>query len=270
MSTSLITATFNRAEQLFRGISTVLSQEVLPNEIVIVDDGSQDNTKDVVAELQKQFANIKYIYLDHPEPRISCIPHNIGIKQASGDFLIFTEPECLHIGNTIDQILKKMEQYPNGCPLATQIWTMGQAIYKSLSENQFEYPQSLLHHQYAMLVDGNMQNTNAPDSDWGITGSLNCFAGCLWAARKEWLLEIGGFDESFEGHGFDDWDLFHRLNAYGKSIVQCNDIAVIHAWHEKNYPYNLYEAADKNGKASEARLKAGEYHANIGKDWGVL
>lgn len=275
MKVSIITATFNRAQQMKSGLKTILSQD-LPGEteLIVVDDGSTDNTREMCADIAEiartKHVGFKYIYLDHPEPRISCIPHNVGAKEAKGDILIFTESECLHIGNTIQQLLDKVDD--KTVPLATQIWTMGERIWKQLFdvEEQFkpEYMGFLLKHPYAMLTDAeHPNNTKAPDSDWGITGSLNCYAGCLFAVKKENFLAVGGYDESFEGFGWDDWDLLHRLELYGGRVEQCNDIIVIHQWHEKNYPYNIYDCAEKNGKISEANVKAGKYKVNDGEDW---
>lgn len=263
---SIISCIWNRAEQTKNGIMSILAQDLPKDvEIILVDDGSTDNIKDVCQLLAKtgeeKGVTVKSIHTGYEEARISSIPRNIGAKQAKGDILIFTEPEILHVGNTIAQIVGKID---NCVPIATQIWTMGQRIYKELNEKgTLEYPARLLSHQYAMLVEGNMQNTNAPDSDWGITGSNNCWAGCLFGMKKEWFNALGGFDEDFEGHGREDWDLFDRFNLYGKPAKGFNDIVVIHQWHEKNYPYNIYDMADKNGKKSQERIKRGEYKANV-------
>lgn len=279
MKISLVTATFNRALQLKRGLITVLSQENLPPdmEIVIVDDGSIDDTKKVVdflrleADKRYPFLTIKYIYLNHPEHRISSIPRNVGIKEATGEIIIFTESECLHIGNTINQILQKMIDHPENTPVATQIWTMGQRIYQKLDDETFKYPSRILSHPYAQLTNNaNMNNTKAPDADFAITGSLNCLTGCFFACQRQWLMDIGGFDESFTGHSYDDFDLFARLAIYGKGILPCDDITVIHQWHEKNYPYNIYEHGERNGKISEANIKAGKYKVNQDHQWGDI
>lgn len=277
MRVSLVTATYNRAQQLRRGIFSVLRQEGrLPDEIIVVDDGSKDKGKTVGAVNQikrlckAKGVDFKYIYLNYPEARISCIPRNIGFKQSTGDIVIFTESECLHIGNTIEQLLKKMEENPDRTPVATQVWTMGKLIYEGVNHDHFAHPEKLLEHPYAFLTDSaNMENFKAPNSDLAITGSINCLTGCLFAVRREWMEDIGGFDESFEGHGWDDFDLFNRLALYGKGVLNCNDIIVIHQYHDKNYPYNIYHAAEKNSKTSEARTRSGEYRANIGKEWGV-
>lgn len=269
MKTSLVTCTFNRAVQLERGIKSILSQEVLPDEIVIVDDGSTDNTSEVVNKLKEIFPKINYIYLDHPEHRISSIPRNVGIKNSTGDLVIFTEPECLHVGNTIKQLLDKFDNEPNNSHLASQVWTIQQKIYQKLTQDNFDRPATILNHNFAQLTDStNLNNTKAPDSDWAITGQKNCAAGCLFAVKKLWLLEVGGFDEEFKGHGGDDFNLYDRLALYGHGIVKHDDIIVIHQWHEKNYPYNIYDMAHDNLSSWKDRLSRGEYVANVGKEWG--
>lgn len=272
MKVSIIMTTYNRKVQLGRGLRTILNQENLPEdlEIIVVDDGSTDETWGYLAEnFMNSFPVLTYIYLNHPEPRISCIPRNVGIKNATGDIILFTEPEALHVGNTISDMLKAMEENPNNTILASQVWTIGPRIYQKLSEEEFSHPARILNHPYAMIaIDSNAGNSKAPDSDFAITGEMNCNAGVFFGTRKQWLLDIGGFDEEFFGHGGDDFNLYDRLALYGKGIKKVNHIPVIHQWHEKNYPYNIYEAAEKNLSSWKKRLEQGEYRANIGKEWG--
>ncbi len=265
---TVIIATYNRSEQLEHGLKTIFSQEVIPGSLVIVDDGSTDDTIERMKHFPfPQEVKVKYQYLNYPEPRISCIPHNVGIKQAQGDILIFTESEAIHSENSIQKIVTALEERPNEIPLATQIWSMGEKFYKEIYNGQSL--RELLKHPYAMIVNGNMQNTAAPDSDWSLTGSNNCYAGVLFGCYKKDAIAIGGFDESFKDFGWDDWDFLHRMELYGKTVIHRNDIPVIHMWHEKKYPYNIYDAGERNGKISEANIHAGIYKVNDGDNWGI-
>lgn len=273
MKISIILCTYNRLQQLIRGFYTLRIQNPpCLVEFVLVDDGSTDGTKEWAKTIELQVDkpyDFKYIYLDHPEPRISCIPRNIGIKQATGDIIIFTEPEALHVSNTIERLLIQMERHPENTILASQVWTMQKKIYESLREEYFADPQKILDHPYAMMTDNkHPNNTNAIDSDWAITGERHCNAGVLFATRKEWLEKIRGFDESFEGHGFDDFDLFNRLALIGHGIIKCSEIVVIHQYHDKSfYRYNIYESAERNGRISEKNIKNGIYQVNAER-WG--
>lgn len=269
---SVIVATYNRAPLLHRGLRTIMGQTLKADEIVVVDDGSSDNTKQTVDNWRGHGTEINYIYLDHPEPRISCIPRNVGIKQAKGDILIFTEPEALHMETNFERLINKMAEYPENTILASQVWTMGQRIFDKLNEEYFIYPERMLNHEYAMMTNTkNPSNTKAPDSDWGITGEKYCNAGILFSTRKNWLMDIGGFDEELEGHAWDDFNLYDRLGGVGHGVVKDSTIATIHQWHDKSfYPYNIYEAAERNGKLSESKIHRKEYRANIGKEWGMI
>lgn len=274
MKISTVSSTFNRDLQTKFGIRSIINQQRPPDEIIIVDDGSTDNTRHDCAILEREAKekgiDFKYIFLNYPDHRISCYPRNVGFKESTGDIVIFSEPECLHIGNTISQIVEKMDQNPKRTIIASQIWTMGDKAWKNLDQDLFDHPEKIPSHPHAMLItDPNMQNTNAPDSDWGITGSNNCMAGCLIGLERKWFEDVGGFDEEFEGHGGDDFNLYDRLAMYGTGILPCNDIGVIHQWHEKRYPYNIYEMAEKNLTKGTARLKEGEYRANINNNWGA-
>lgn len=272
---SIVIVTYNREKLLRRGLLTIINQSVLPNEIIVIDDGSVDNTMKAFLDIKNwridkydriagDFIHFNYIHLSHPEPRISCIPRNIGWKSATSDIIIFTEPEALHVGNTIDKLLQAMEKHPDNTILASQVWTTQKLISEQLTDDYYSNPEKILEHPYAQLTtSSNLENTKAPNSDWAITGELNCNAGVLFATRKEWLEKIGGFDESFIGHGWDDLDLFNRLAMIGHGVLKDPTIAVIHQYHDKSfYNYNIYEAAEHNGKISEANVHSGRYRVN--------
>ena len=56
---SVVIPTYNRSKLLNRSIRSVLNQTLQPNEIIVVDNGSTDDTRDMVS---KNFTNIRYIF----------------------------------------------------------------------------------------------------------------------------------------------------------------------------------------------------------------
>jgi len=88
---SVIIPTYNCADLLPRAINSVLNQTFQDFELIIVDDGSTDNTKQVVEEFQKKDKRIKYIWQENFGGTSKT--YNTGLKQATGNFIAFLEDD---------------------------------------------------------------------------------------------------------------------------------------------------------------------------------
>ena len=87
---SVVITTFNRAQLVEEAIRSVLSQRrVAPLEIIVVDDGSTDNTPRI-AEIFK--GSVKYVFQDH---RGVSSARNRGIKLSSGEWIAFLDSDDL-------------------------------------------------------------------------------------------------------------------------------------------------------------------------------
>ncbi len=284
MKTTVLTVVWNRATQAKWGLNSLLKQDTPPDQLIVVDDGSKDGLKEVVDNLKDKYKNteIDYIYLDHPEARIASFGRNIAIKKARHPIILSVESEVLHSSDSFVKLRDKIEKDGYLIPVCSQIWTMGPSIWQKFADKENDYlerPDTIFTHPYAFLTSGNMQNTKAPDSDWAITGSNNCFAGCFFGTLKENMLAVNGFDEEMDGYGWEDWDFINRVILYltkehpdkekERANIFCNDIPIIHQWHRKDYPFNIYQKADENGNRSKERIEKSEYRANLNKKWGL-
>lgn len=95
MEISVIIPTYNRADILCRAIDSVLSQTYQDFEIIIVDDGSTDKTKEVLDEYMagmdpSSSRKIKYIYKENGGAGSA---RNAGIDAASGDYIAFLDAD---------------------------------------------------------------------------------------------------------------------------------------------------------------------------------
>ncbi len=104
---SVIIPTYNRANLLPRAIKSVLNQTYPNFEIIIVDDGSTDNTKNVVTEFQKKDNRIKYFYQTHfgGPPK----PLNLGIHNAIGEYVTFLGSDDEFSPRYLEKLLKPFE-----------------------------------------------------------------------------------------------------------------------------------------------------------------
>ena len=84
---SVIIPTYNRSDVLPRAINSVLNQTCQDFEIIVADDGSNDNTKSIVIKLQKKDNRIKYFYQENSGGPAK--PLNLGIKNSIGEYITF-------------------------------------------------------------------------------------------------------------------------------------------------------------------------------------
>lgn len=89
VTVSVIIPTYNRTELLRQAINSVLGQTYQDLEIIIVDDASSANIKDVVASFRDK--RIKYIR--HETNRGSSAARNTGITTAQGDYIAFLDDD---------------------------------------------------------------------------------------------------------------------------------------------------------------------------------
>jgi|Deesub1362A_J573_1020465.scaffolds.fasta_scaffold00522_23 glycosyltransferase involved in cell wall biosynthesis len=102
---TVIVPTYNRAHLLKETIESVLNQTFQDYEILIVDDGSTDKTKEVVESFQ--IDKIRYIYKKHsgaPETR------NKGIENAKGDFIVWLDSDDTLTPNALELTFKEFEK----------------------------------------------------------------------------------------------------------------------------------------------------------------
>jgi glycosyltransferase involved in cell wall biosynthesis len=103
---SIIIPSYNRAEFLPRAINSVLEQSYSNWELWIIDDGSTDNTREVVAAFTDK--RINYIYQANAERSAA---RNNGIKQAIGNFICFMDSDNYMLKNRLELLLESISKY---------------------------------------------------------------------------------------------------------------------------------------------------------------
>ena len=90
LTISVVIITRNRAEWLRSALESLTRQSRQADEVVVVDNNSQDNTREIIYSFDDRL-NIKYVY----EPTLG-IPYarNSGIRNASGDIIASIDDDC--------------------------------------------------------------------------------------------------------------------------------------------------------------------------------
>ena len=106
---SIIIPTHNRSELLSKAIESVVNQSFSDWEVIVVDDGSTDKTKEVVNAFDN--SRIHYFYQENKERSAA---RNLGIQKAKGQYICFLDDDDYFLPNHLEVIEKsvKKEQFP--------------------------------------------------------------------------------------------------------------------------------------------------------------
>lgn len=186
---SVIIPTYNRAELLKQAIASVLAQTYGDFELIIVDDGSTDDTKSVVESIGDN--RIKYIWQTNQQ---RCVARNAGIAAAEGEYLAFLDSDDLWLPKKLELQLAAIEQCPDAGASHGRCMRMGPNL-------EFLHPQELL-----------VSDTEVRCCDVHKTLLVrNYFASQGVVVRRSLVEKTGGFDPALP-HG-EDWDMWIRLSA---------------------------------------------------------
>lgn len=120
LKVSVIIPTYNRADLLNRVIKSVLNQTFKDFELIIVDDGSTDNTKEVVKRFQEKDKRVKYIWQKNSGAPAS--PKNTGIRNSKGQFLAFLDSDDRWLSEKLEKQITLFEKSKNLGIVSCNCW----------------------------------------------------------------------------------------------------------------------------------------------------
>lgn len=180
---SIIIPTYNRASIIAKTLFSLLSQEYKNFEVIIVDDGSTDNTEQVIKNIDS--VNVFYHKIKNSERGFA---RNYGAKLAKGDYINFFDSDDLALPNHLSTAMKAITEckdpeifHLNYIMLNADSKTRDSNIGKHLLANK-------------ILINGNV---------------LSCNGVFL---KREVALKFP-FNESRKLSVSEDWDLWLRLSA---------------------------------------------------------
>ncbi|WP_062309500.1 glycosyltransferase family 2 protein [Polynucleobacter sinensis] len=239
MKISVIVATYNRIDALNFVLQSLESQTDDDFEIVIADDGSKIETTEFINTFKTQSKrSIKHVWHEDLGFRLSLI-RNLASAQASGEYLIFLDGDCMVQPDFIAQH-RKLAQ-------AGYFITGSRALLdERLTKEILSWP----HWDYQRFAKNllNFRASGGINKYWPLKIKLGDgwwrnykkfvwrrIKGCNLACWKADAEAIGGFDETMTGWGHEDADFVFRLHNAGlirKSGSWSTE--VLHLYHRVN------------------------------------
>jgi len=229
---SLIISTYNWPAALNLCLQSVLHQSVLPDEVIIADDGSTEDTRTLIEGYQKHFP-VPLLHQWHEDNGFrKTIILNKSLAQATGSYIIQVDGDVvLHKAFIADHLaFAKPGTFVAGTRMNTSPKLM-QTIIKQGKLNLSAFTPGLKN-----FFNGIRLPILSPFLQNYKSSVKNIFyaKGCNMAFWKSSLIAINGYDEAFTGWGLEDSDLAVRLYNAGvkKRYLKMAGI-VYHLWHQE-------------------------------------
>ncbi|MBO8144155.1 MAG: glycosyltransferase [Thermodesulfobacterium sp.] len=110
---SIIVPTYNRANFVVEAINSALNQTYkLPYEVIVVDDGSIDDTEKILLEYMKREPRLKFI--KHERNKGLAAARNTGILNSQGEYLLFLDSDDKLLPDALNVFARAVETYSDG------------------------------------------------------------------------------------------------------------------------------------------------------------
>jgi glycosyltransferase involved in cell wall biosynthesis len=119
---SIVMPTYNRASLLPRTIESILGQSYSNFRLLIIDDGSNDNTNEVIKEIQKGDLRLEYLQLE--QNRGIGFARDIGLLHASGKYVALADSDDLWLSEKLKLQVEAMEKYTEIDILFSDWWNI--------------------------------------------------------------------------------------------------------------------------------------------------
>lgn len=236
---SIIITTYNNPAWLEKVLWSMSCQTVKDFEVVIADDGSKNETRDVIEAMRSQMPfNIRHVWQEDDGFR-KCRILNQAIIQASGDYLIFTDGDCIARSDFVETHLKYRQPgaYLSGDYVRLPMNT-SQAIAKAdiLSGRCFDLDYLIANGYPPGKVSQRLKAKGLKASllDTFSFVQANWYGNNASGWKKD-LIAINGFDERM-AYGGSDWEFGDRLNRSGIRRIRVRYRAIVlHLDHSRGY-----------------------------------
>jgi glycosyltransferase involved in cell wall biosynthesis len=196
---SVIIPVYNGERYLAQAIKSVLDQEYRPIEIIVVDDGSKDKSKEVA--LRFNAPELRYHFKEH-EGQV--VARNVGVHLAQGNFLAFLDADDFWSQEKLHLQMKELQAYPD-----------------------------------LDAVLGHVKQFISPDMDEAAARKIRCpdqkMAGPLIGAmliKRDAFFKVGEFDKTLRVGEFIDW--YTRAGECHIKNITLPDIVLHRRLHDAN------------------------------------
>lgn len=254
---SLVITTYNSPAFLELVLKSVLRQHVFPLEVIIADDGSGEETRQLIDRYRK-IMPVPLIHSWIPDEGFRVAKsRNLAISKATGSYIVLIDGDIVVTPSFIrdHRSLMKVGQFVTGSRAR---------LSKNATEERCRTKDEAIHF-WSKGLGRRLVLMRIPFMHHLIKGKtgLSHARSCHIAFWKNDFIQVNGFEENFEGWGYEDSELVQRFYNIGLHRKNAKLLAcAIHLYH----PEKPMDRADKNRNMLNQTIASGKKKAVLGID----
>ncbi len=228
---SVVVSTYQRPGHLRRCLQSLAAQQGVDGqfEVIVVDDGSQDETANLVAQFRRD-APFPVKFATHPHEGFQLARcRNSGIRTSTAPYLLFTDGDCIFPAN---HLRRHLDARRPGMARAGDCIKLDQATSERIDDAAIRSGEFL--QWIEPTLRKSLRRTHLKSLGYQFVRHANRpkLVGWNMAVWRDQLERINGFDEQFCGWGCEDDDLASRLRRSGVRIATALGYTCgYHLWH---------------------------------------
>ena len=199
-------------------------------EVIVVDDGSNDNTGDYIKGINKNY-ELKYIYIRRNNYSCRSRARNIGTNAAEGEFIIFIDADII-IKKDYLQELDRCYSKDKNLVIAGLRLMLPYDIPIEIIQDGSVFKQFYFSREHKELHEFRCDILNELSFNAAaIKYPFMYGQSCNLIAPKIWLQRVKGFDEELKAWGLEDIEVCYRLWKMGLKFILNSKLEVLHQFH---------------------------------------
>lgn len=241
---SFIISVYKDTESLGFILESLERQTILPDEVIISEDGESIEMAEYFPKAQKQFSKLNLRHLTQED--INWRKNralNRAIVASKYEYLIFIDGDCVPFDSFVENHLIQAKV---GIVLAGKRVELGANVTTQIRERKIDIAHFTNHYMSYLLqlISDKTRHLedilyiNPTSFLWKfIKPKVNFLIGCNWSCFKEDILKINGFDEDYTLPSIgEDVDVGQRFRGLGIELESCRYRAnIIHLYHKKRF-----------------------------------
>lgn len=223
MKLSVVIVNYNGGDTIVDAIRSVLdTTKALTTELIVVDNGSSDGSP---AMIKQQFGD-RILFVELGRNAGFATANNEGIRRASGEYILFLNPDTIVLDNALQILMEYMENHPD-------VGACGANLYSRDMQPQFSYwtlfPGVRMEWS-GLWSDYFLRRKHHGSHEHNFTGQPKEVAYIMGAdlmVRKSIINQVGPMDEDFFLF-YEETELCRRIHRAGYKIVSVPQARIIH------------------------------------------